>query len=410
MIVASPLYRPNPERCVYIDGKITDELVSKITPSILKHQRKSRAPITVYILNSPGGLVSSMESILKLLAAPSPDFEGPCRVLTVVTSRAASAAADLLCSGDYSIAYPNSTLLYHGIRTYDDRPLTTERTSLLANWLRISSDVYAWKLARKIENRFMFLYFILRNKFNDVRAKRPKETLSDFECFLALLMEKLSDHGKEVWKKAHERYGRYETLLSQITPTRKTGKRTAENEARQIKKIIEFEVAANKNDKNWSFRFGGLGRLSEDFYLLTECIEGREDERLREWCRHFEKIGLVALPQAEQDQLSSISDEATRTEKLIDLVRPHVLPVWSFFIALCHALQDGENLLAATDAYWLGLVDEVFGDPETAGQRLIGEYRPDPPAPAKESNEKETTKETGGAVNSNSSAEARPQA
>jgi hypothetical protein len=32
---------------------------------------------------------------------------------------------------------------------------------------------------------------------------------------------------------------------------------------------------------------------------------------------------------------------------------------WSFFVALCRVLQDGQNELTATDALWLGLIDTV---------------------------------------------------
>jgi len=50
----------------------------------------------------------------------------------------------------------------------------------------------------------------------------------------------------------------------------------------------------------------------------------------------------------------------------------------AFFIALCHALQEGENELTAIDAYWLGLVDEVVGE-HLWTIRLMEEFEPDPP-------------------------------
>ena len=86
------------------------------------------------------------------------------------------------------------------------------------------------------------------------------------------------------------------------------------------------------------------------------------------------------LPKAEADELNAIQDEKTRTEKLVEKVEPILEPVWSFFIALCHALQDGENELTGRDAYWLGLVDEVVGE-SLMSLRTIMEFRPDPPGP-----------------------------
>ncbi|WP_348260154.1 hypothetical protein, partial [Salmonella enterica] len=82
-------------------------------------------------------------------------------ILTAVTTRASSAAADLLSSGDYAIAFPDTTVLFHGVRTFEQSPLTVETTSLLANFLRINNSVYAMSLARKTEDRFAFRYVIL---------------------------------------------------------------------------------------------------------------------------------------------------------------------------------------------------------------------------------------------------------
>jgi hypothetical protein len=62
--------------------------------------------------------------------------------------------------------------------------------------------------------------------------------------------------------------------------------------------------------------------------------------------------------------------------------------MWSFFVALCHALQEGENDVTAKDAYWLGLVDEVLGEAELPSMRVVAEYKEDPPE-KKENEEKE---------------------
>lgn len=49
----------------------------------------------------------------------------------------------------------------------------------------------------------------------------------------------------------------------------------------------------------------------------------------------------------------------------------------TFFIALCHALQEEDNELNATDAYWFGLVDEVWGNADLFSRRLFEEFAPD---------------------------------
>jgi ATP-dependent protease ClpP protease subunit len=170
LIVPQPAYRPNPTRALFLTGEISPELVAQLTPSILRLLHESRDPITVYIVDSPGGSVSSMERILSLLNSSDQDFRTPCQIITVVTERAASAAADLLASGDYAIALPESSILYHGVRT-PLRTATAEQTSMLAHYLRMSNDYYAMELARKIEFRFTFRFAQLRGDFDKFRER-----------------------------------------------------------------------------------------------------------------------------------------------------------------------------------------------------------------------------------------------
>src|SRR4029077_4487517 len=97
LITAHPSFRIDPSRSIHVSGPIDRDLVSRLTPDILKLQSANRDPITVFI-DSPGGNVVSMETILRLLRLSDQDSSGPCRIITAVTTRAASAAADLLSS------------------------------------------------------------------------------------------------------------------------------------------------------------------------------------------------------------------------------------------------------------------------------------------------------------------------
>lgn len=363
-----------------MDGRIDEQLISRLTPTILKLQ-KTRDPITVYISNSPGGEIALMEALLKLLNSPHQDSDHLCRIITVVTRKAGSAAADLLCSGDYAIAYPNSIIHYHGGRVFEETALTKERTNLLAQYLRWTSDYYAWDLARKIGDRFRLLFLLSRSKFAKIRAKQAHKQMTDFDCFLDLIMSNLSSNGKTVCEAARDRYKRYETLLTKIPKKLRAGRRPALLEAEQIKVVLDFELEANKKNRNWTFRNGGLGRVTDDFYLLTEYLEGAADDRLKEWCSDF---GQFAISAAEKAAVDAIPDEQARTKRIIDLVQPIIAPVWSFFVALCHALQEGENQLTAKDAYWLGLIDEVLGDSDMSALRLLIEYKDDPPPPSEQ--------------------------
>jgi hypothetical protein len=67
------------------------------------------------------------------------------------------------------------------------------------------------------------------------------------------------------------------------------------------------------------------------------------------------------------------------------------MPLSSFFVAMCHALLEGENELTATDAYSLGLVDEVVGNDDLWSLRSFEEYTPDPAVEENEETENATS-------------------
>jgi ATP-dependent protease ClpP protease subunit len=338
-------------------------------------------PITVFI-DSPGGPVNSMERLLRLLRLSDQDRSGPCRVITVVAANAGSAAADLLSSGDYALSYPSSNILYHGVRTFDDNPLTMEYASRLANSLREGNDLYAMQLARKIEDRFTFRFLFARTEFDELRKQKNTLELSDLDCFIEIISSKLSREAQKVWGKAKERYGRYEDLLGTVLNgkafSQNSKKKTlADLEGHFLKALISFEVKTYRKNPDWSFSNGGLSRLVDDFFLFSEYIDNYGSERLKNWCASF---GRWLIPEEKLKNIEAIKDETERDSQLLETVRPILQPIWSFFVALCHALQEGENRLTAKDAYWLGLIDEVIGENLMSG-RLFEEFEPDAESP-----------------------------
>jgi ATP-dependent protease ClpP protease subunit len=372
VIIPNAEYRPNPGRAIYIHSVIDEQLIYKLTPTIVALQHENRKPITVFI-DSPGGNIVSARSLWRLLTASDQDFSQPCHIITVATTRAASAAADLLTSGDYAIVYPQSTILYHGVRTYSETQLTVETTSELADALRLINENYAVELVRKLESRFSFHYLLLQKDFDNIRKKESNKNVSDTDCFLTIISNNLSDQAKKLFSMAKERRGRYEKLLAIIKKTNKL-KTTAEKEGRQIKDLVDFEIKANKSNANWSFQNGGLTRLNVDFFVLNEHLANLESDRIDNWCIRW---GRFALTDSEKAEIDAFAEVSLKNKKLIEIVRPRIEPLWTFFVALCHALQEGENELTATDAFWLGLVDEVMGEKELPCIRPIMEYQPD---------------------------------
>jgi len=369
LITPNSDYRLNPRRAVYVTGVLDDEMLARLTPRILTLQHESRDPICVYI-NSPGGLPRSAESLLNLLRLSDQDIAEPCRIITAVTVEASSAAADLLASGDYAVAFPQSKILHHGVR-----PSTLESTGLLNERLRISNSIYAMQLARKSEDRFTFRFYSVRDEFASIREKKGDPNLSDYDCFVQVIQEKLSFDAKKIFDKAVKRAERYKALINSVaTGGSMSGAETPlQVQAVIIKAIVEFEVSGANSAETQDFRVGGMRRLVDDFYLLNEYLTGNTNQRLEEWCKTIGRLFLNAEQQAEID---GIDDEAERLKRLIEVNKPILQPMLSFFIALCHALQEGENELTATDAFWLGLVDEVIGDDQW-NLRLLYEFEDD---------------------------------
>ncbi|MGB6693459.1 MAG: ATP-dependent Clp protease proteolytic subunit, partial [Terracidiphilus sp.] len=207
-----PYFRLNPSRSVQVVGKIDRDLLARVTPQILKLQAQSREPITVYI-DSNGGSVAAAETLLSLLRVSDQDSSDPCHIITVVTTKAASAAADLLSSGDYAVAFPYSAVLYHGLRTEEQNAITAEYSSWLAFYLRRSNDRYALELAKKIDDRFTFRFVFAHNEFDEIRKQPGKQTLSDVDCFVEFIDGKLSAEAKKIWQRAKKRQDRYSELF-----------------------------------------------------------------------------------------------------------------------------------------------------------------------------------------------------
>ena len=356
-------------------GELNDRMVAELTPRILTLQSKSREPICVYI-NSPGGTPSSAEALLNLLRLSNQDIADPCRIITAVTVQAASAAADLLASGDYAIAFPESTILHHGIRQSSGSPSTLESTGRLNELLRISNSMYAMQLARRTEDRFTFRFYSVRDEFDSVRTTKNDPNLSDYECFVQVIQEKLSVDARKIFDKAVKRAERYKALINSVTNN--NGLAEAETplqiQAAIIKAIVDFEVSTQNSADAQGFRFAGMRRLADDFYLLNEYQLGSNAQKLDEWCK---TLGRLFLTPEQKVEIDGISDEGQRLDRLVEINRPVLQPMLSFFIALCHALQEGENELTAADAYWLGLVDEVVGNDDLYNLRLVYEFEED---------------------------------
>lgn len=378
---ADPRFRPNPNRAVYVQGTIDQALVDTLTPRILGLQHQDHEPITVYV-DSRGGGTASAELILRLLRATDQDGSAPVWIVTVATGRAASAAADLLSAGDYALAYPETILHLHGVRYSFDDPLTMEAASFMADSLKVGNDHYAFTLARRCIARFILRFLTLRPEFEAARTRFEQqhgEQLDDLGClFIALSDIVSSPKTTRIIKQAFSRYNRYQQLLAAVgasvgnDPNSGGSRRLAETEAAILQAILTFEVSTN-TEPGWSFKEQGLRQLQDDFLLLGEYLGRQQNQPLADLCERWGDFFLTEIDQAEIQQ----QPEQERDKERLERLRVALRPIWFFFVALCHALQEGENELSAHDAYWLGLIDEIIGDDSLPCTRMFVEFDPE---------------------------------
>jgi ATP-dependent protease ClpP protease subunit len=371
-------FRFDLSRAIYITDKIDESMVTRIIPEVMRLQSMSSDPITVYI-DSPGGLTNSMESILALLRDADQFLSNtsgrmPFRLITIARRNAMSAAADLLISGDYVVVYPETRILYHGVRITEDA-LTSVEASKLSDELRQVDNDFADKLRSNIEERFILIYLKAREERQNATNSNSNSPTDQFRIndFYNYLKEKLRpETSKDLLEKAFSRYEEYQKLhiilQKCIGLSLKSGTRS-KHESFFLKELIDNESRNHENDSAWSYTSDGIKILAQKLVLLRES-SGYSD-KMMDW---FETIAPGVLEREEFSYLQT-KTEAERKSEYLRLLSETLEPVYLFIVALCHSLQEGENELLGEDAYWLGLVDEVYGS-NLPNRRYIAEYQP----------------------------------
>jgi hypothetical protein len=325
-------YTPNSDRAIWVEGRLDEALLERLRPEIFELTAQNRDPITVFI-NSSGGYHGVPEGILSLLRRTTQDDARASRIITVAAPKAYSAAAELLSAGDFAIAHPHSALLYHGLRLQlDDQQLTGERARL-GRTLPTFHENAAAALARNSFRRFRFIVSSKRALFAQHRADKSDPTLTDLKCFQAILHGDLSPAAQMVLALAISICQSYNDLLLHFQKRLRRG-RTVTTERLQTLMLyasIAFEREIRKGEPSWD---GGLSRINDYFYFLNAYFD---IGRLCDW-----------LAGRAETQTIDTDEEAA-----------YFLQFQLFFLALCRALQEGENYITPMDAVWLGLVDTV---------------------------------------------------
>ncbi len=133
----------------------------------------------------------------------------------------------------------------------------------------------------------------MRDDFGDYRTKTGRPDLSELECFIGILRQRLSPAALEVVNQAQARNRRYESLSAKLMESKVLqrqisrlgrGVRIARVEATTLKIIVEFEPASNRNER-WRFSREGTAQLRDDFMLFHEYLGHHGTGYLNTLCR-----------------------------------------------------------------------------------------------------------------------------
>ncbi len=316
---------PNARRAVWIEGRLDESLVERLRPEIAELCRSSE-PITVF-LNSSGGRPEAKHEIVRLLRTPGTDGSH-ATIITVAAREAGSAAANLLCAGDFAVAHSGSALLWHGGRwPLSDLLEDGDSGLILARTLPTFREMAAAELAANCARRFMAIVSAVRPLF--ASQSENADPMQDVKSFQLILRGKLSEVGQKVLDRAIELDECFNGVLLQFQKRLRRGRVVTNAHLRKLMLHAAIEYESHSDDERWD---GGLAKISDHFFALNSYFDF---ERLHEWI-------------------------ATRTR----FEAPHVeadyeLRFRQFFLSICRALQQGENRLAPADAVWLGLIDSI---------------------------------------------------
>ena len=183
--------------------------------------------------------------------------------------------------------------------------------------------------------------------------------MPDIECFLEILKDKVAPHLQRLLARAYEQSTASEALdqyVSKKLESASAPSRSAEFETHLLKAILDFELESNPG-QNWSFLRAGMEQIEEKFRLLIDRHLDHHQDAIQKQCLRWSEYFLT---EEEQSLLEGAPDDESITN-LINTISEHLRPIWFLLVSIARLLQKGEYELNAEDAYWFGLIDEVYG-------------------------------------------------
>ena len=336
-------------------------------------------PITVYI-DSPGGSIESYEHLEGLLFNANQDGQ-KCRIITVVTSFAASAAARLLAKGDYSMAYKNATIHCHGSR-YEGGIVTKERAESMAESLALFNEEMSNDFAHKIIESLTWLYrfnadYLEKTYSEPPAAFRPIAALSELiRSKLIRPIDGLLDGSlKEL-----QRIGDLESFLQAPERAKLLLDAKALGHGHEDLGLLRLIIDYLEQELSEDDKFQGLPKSKISELISLFSLRRSYYERFIQDCDDPEPLLMMFCSKEQLADVEKTEDLEKRRNSLYEQCGMHLFTAWQLATTVSSNLVKGENSLSATDAYWLGLVEEVVGDVSLDSRRRFHELTiPAPP-------------------------------
>ncbi len=382
----------NWNRAIFIDQPLNDEFVRSLAPSILRLRQESSEPITVGI-DSPGGSLATLDTLIGLLTGPTQDGARGS-VITVVTNRAYSAAANLLAFGNYSVALAHSRVICHDVRYGEIEDVTPSKARDVAKSLQEVNDAFALRLANHVIQRLVWIYLDLFKQFDDKSkrfAKRKKlyqsklgklatpidgQQFVDIAGFATTLFALLSTENDVLIDNVMDRLGKWIILtgLAEAFPTYRakgsrrhglldgpkalhkdlTNNSDCFGKSEADLKLLLTLLVAELPDSNTATRpfISSLDDATRNFVLIQSMSDKKHRTSATRLMLRHEHLFFGR-------SIKELDDDARSQE--LSAAMPNAQLFWLFCVSLCRELFEGEHTLKPIDAQLLGLVDEVAG-------------------------------------------------
>jgi len=333
-----PSLRENPDRSIYVNTSINRETYNRIFPEVIDLQNRSDQSICLYI-DSYGGSVYYSEKLRELLTRPDQNGRS-CIVIGIVPSLAASAAADLAILSDYAIMYPKAIIHCHGTRIGEDS-LTEDNIKLREHELKLTNREHAVKLAVRVCERLI----------QRISKSIPKESGYDLN---KVLEDYYKSHDSDFSKNTSEFIANVLKMWN--------GKRAVYSEVSKIldttgsyKEYVKNTIDILDDDHDKVSALEWIKESIEGYELWSSTIEDYTINSITD------QVGALIISSEEFDEAKKIKDSAKQKEYIRKKSAPYITLLWVYAFHFSDCLHRGENRFSSSEAYMLGLIDEVCG-------------------------------------------------